>query len=167
MYLKVPKGFQKFYKKGMALKLERTIYGLKQAAYAFWKELLMAFKAMGFEKSIADPCLYFKNTRDGLVLWISWVDNCLLVGHPIQVREYKQKMNKYFDCNNVGELRDYVICKVERNEKEGMMKMTQLVSIKSFIDEFNIPHNNQLVIPASQGKSFAIGGHLDMMNEED
>jgi hypothetical protein len=53
------------------------------------------------------------------------------------------------------------------NEKEGMMKMTQPVLIKSFIDEFNISHNNQLVIPASQGKSFAIGGHLDMMNEED
>jgi Reverse transcriptase (RNA-dependent DNA polymerase) len=167
MYLKVPEGFQKFYKKGVVLKLERTIYGLKQVAYAFWKELLMAFKAMGFEKSIADPCLYFKNTRDGLVLWISWVDDCLLVGHPIQVCEYKQKMKEYFDCNNVGELRKYVGCKVERNEKEGMMKMTQSVLIKSFIDKFNISHNNQLVIPASQGKSFANGGHLDVMNEED
>jgi hypothetical protein len=55
MYLKVPEGFRKFYKKGVVLKLEWAIYGLKQAAYAFWKELLMAFKAMGFEKSIADP----------------------------------------------------------------------------------------------------------------
>jgi hypothetical protein len=26
MYLKVPDGFQKFYKKGVILKLERTIY---------------------------------------------------------------------------------------------------------------------------------------------
>jgi hypothetical protein len=102
-----------------------------------------------------------------LVLWISWVDNCLLVGHSIQVREYKQKMNEYFDCNDVGEVRKYVGCKVERNEKEGMMKMTPPVLIKSFIDKFNISHSNQLVIPASQGKLFAIGGHLEMMNEED
>ncbi len=61
MHLKVPDGSQKFYKKEVVLKLERTICGLKQAAYAFWKELLMAFKDMGFEKSVADLCLYFKN----------------------------------------------------------------------------------------------------------
>jgi Reverse transcriptase (RNA-dependent DNA polymerase) len=67
-------------KKGVVLKLERTIYGLKQEAYTFWKELLMAFKAMGFEKRVADLCLFLKNTRDGLVLWISWVDDCFLVG---------------------------------------------------------------------------------------
>jgi Reverse transcriptase (RNA-dependent DNA polymerase) len=127
----------------------------------------MAFKAMGFEKSVADPCLYFKNTLNGLVLWISWVDDCLLVGHPNQVHEYKQKINEYFYCDDVGEICKYVGCTIKRNKKEGMMKMTQPVLIKSFVDKFDIPHNNQLVIPASQGKSFAIGGHLDMMNKED
>jgi hypothetical protein len=56
------KGFQIFYKRGVLLKQKRNLYGLKQAAYAFWKALLMASKAMGFEKSVADPCLYFRYT---------------------------------------------------------------------------------------------------------
>jgi uncharacterized protein YxjI len=47
------------------------------------------------------------------------------------------------------------------------MKMTQLDLIKSFMDKFNIPNNNQLVTPASQGKSFAIGDQFDIMNKED
>jgi hypothetical protein len=68
----------------------------------------------------------------------------------IQVREYQQKMNKYFDCNDAGELHKYVGYKVKRNVKEGIMEMTQLFLIQSFMDKFNIPNNNQLVTPASQ-----------------
>ena len=41
------------------LLLLRTIYGLKQAAMAFSKKLLMAMRGMGFKRSTADPCLYY------------------------------------------------------------------------------------------------------------
>jgi len=68
LYLKVPQGFEDFYKKDEVLFLQRTIYGLKQAALAFWRELLSAFTAMGFQRSTSDPCLYFKNTEKGLVI---------------------------------------------------------------------------------------------------
>jgi Reverse transcriptase (RNA-dependent DNA polymerase) len=47
LYLKIPEGFEKYYKLLQVLKLNRTIYGLKQLAQAFWSELLKAMKAMG------------------------------------------------------------------------------------------------------------------------
>ena len=56
---------------------------------------------MGFKRSDSDPCLYFKNTDNGLVIWISWVDDCLLVGHQDEVKKYHKMMNEYFDCDNV------------------------------------------------------------------
>jgi hypothetical protein len=69
MYLQIPQGFEIYYEKGTVLKLQRTIYGLKQAAFAFWHELLMAINAMGFKRSSADPCLYFKNSeKNGIVI---------------------------------------------------------------------------------------------------
>ena len=64
MYLEVPEGFEKYYEEGTVLEFKRTIYGLKQAAFAFWKELLMAFESMGFRRSEADPCLYIKNDKN-------------------------------------------------------------------------------------------------------
>jgi hypothetical protein len=80
MYLQIPQGFEIYYEKGTILKLQRTIYGLKQAVFAFWRELLMAFNAMGFKRSSADQCLYFKNSeKNSIVIWILWVDDCLLI----------------------------------------------------------------------------------------
>jgi hypothetical protein len=90
LYMQVPEGFVNYYSGNVVLKLKRTIYGLKQAAYAFWRELLKAFKAMHFQRSKADPCLYYKWNDDGLILWISWVDDCLVAGNEKQVLNTKK-----------------------------------------------------------------------------
>ena len=44
IYMEVPEGFEQHYDpKKFVLRLLQTIYGLKQAAFAFWKKLLMCF----------------------------------------------------------------------------------------------------------------------------
>jgi hypothetical protein len=44
IYMKVPEGFESHYSNKVVLLLLCTLYGLKQSVYAFWKQLLMAFK---------------------------------------------------------------------------------------------------------------------------
>jgi Reverse transcriptase (RNA-dependent DNA polymerase) len=60
MYMRVPRGFEKFYPLDVVLLLERTIYGTRQAAMAFWMELLHVMKDIKMKQSKADPCLYYK-----------------------------------------------------------------------------------------------------------
>ena len=60
IYVEVPQGFKKFYPGNVVLLLLKCIYGLKQAAVAFWRKLLKCMKSMGMTHSTADPCLYFK-----------------------------------------------------------------------------------------------------------
>jgi hypothetical protein len=118
--------------------LKQTIYGLKKAALAFQKELLQAFKNMGFIRSSADPCLYVKDTKNGLVIWISWVGNCLLMGRKSEVSKYHAVMNSYFDFDNIGDLKEYVGCKIDKQERGNHLLITQPVIVRSFIDEFGI-----------------------------
>ena len=46
IHMEAPKGFEKHYDKDVVLKLKRCLYGLKQAAMAFWKQLLSCMKDM-------------------------------------------------------------------------------------------------------------------------
>ena len=73
LFIKVPQGFENNFNKDVVLNLNRTIYGLKQAASTFWSELLMALSDIGFTRSDADPCMYFKWGSNGLNLCLSWV----------------------------------------------------------------------------------------------
>ena len=93
VYMKVPEGFEKYYDPMYyVLLLLQTLYGLKQSAMAFWKKLLQAFQSMSFERSKADLCLYFAWTKEGLILWLSWIDDCLVVGQTEGVKKAKKMM---------------------------------------------------------------------------
>ena len=122
IYTPVPEGFEKYYPKGAFWLLLKTIYGLKQAAKMFWKMLLKAMESMGFRKSWADPCLYFNWTDDGLVLWLSWIDDCLCVGKAEAVVKAKDGMLMRFDCDDIGEVKEYLGCKIDINKEEGSLK---------------------------------------------
>jgi hypothetical protein len=63
IYMTVPDGFKRYYDpKKYVLLLRRTLYGLIQAALAFWRKLVLAFLQMQFKRSKADPCLFYKRT---------------------------------------------------------------------------------------------------------
>jgi hypothetical protein len=145
----------------------KTIYGLKQAAYAFWKKLLQAFKVMGYIRSKADPCLYFKWTLHGLVVWISWVDDCLICGNKDGVLEAKKAMMNEFDCEEVGQMKEYVGCKIDYNKEEGWMKLTQPVLLQSYNDEFDLPNGDKPNTPAVPGSVLLRGDAKDNVKTEE
>jgi hypothetical protein len=149
-YLRVPEGFSGFYPDNVVLKLLKTIYGLCRSAYVFWTPLVMAFRHMTFERSKSDPCLFFKWTVHGLVLWVTWVDDCLVCGKKEGVLAAKKQLMARFDCDEVGELMEYIGCRIDRGD--GIMKITQLVLKQSFEDEFDLPTTKTPTTPATPGE---------------
>jgi hypothetical protein len=105
---------------------------------------------MRFARSKADPCLFFKWTTYGLVVWISWVDDFLICGPKEGVMESKAQMMDVFECDDIGEMKEYVGCKVERNDK--LVKMTQPVLLQSYSDEFDLPEGATPKTPAVPGQ---------------
>ena len=164
VYLKVPEGFEQFYPKNVVLMLLKTIYGLCEAAMAFWKEMLKAFKAMQFERSTADPCMYYKWTTAGfLIVWLSWIDDCACFGMNDDVEESRKEMNQLFECDDIGDMNEYVGCKIDKSEGSigsfepeggiGSIKFTQPVMLQSFKDEFDLENQRETITPAEPGST--------------
>jgi hypothetical protein len=92
IFMEVLEGFEEFYGAYVLLLLLQTIYGLKQAAMAFLRELVKALTDMKFKRSSAEPCLYYCCTMYGLVVWLSWIDDCLVAGDKRAVEAAKEQM---------------------------------------------------------------------------
>jgi hypothetical protein len=104
---------------------------------------------MKLQRCIADPCVYFKWTENGLHLWTSWVDDLLsCVVSSDDLIQSKKIVMKHFEFDEVGELAEYIGCKVEYERNEGKMVVTQPVLIQSFIDEFELGNEKYPVTPA-------------------
>ena len=60
IYMEIPKGFERHYDPDKEVwLLLKTLYGLIQAAYAFWTLLVNAFKKIDYKRSCVDPCLFY------------------------------------------------------------------------------------------------------------
>ena len=134
VYMEVLEGFEKFYPIGCLLLLLQTIYVLCD---------------MEFDRSKADPCLYFRWTEQGLTLWTSWVDDCMSVGKRELVLDTKKGMTDWFNCDEVRELTEFVGCKLERSARQ--LRIMQPVLMQSFADEFNLPEGSAPTTPAEPG----------------
>ena len=55
----------------------------------------------------------------GLILWLFWVDGCLITGKEQANEIAKKQMMNQFDCNNVDKLKEHVGCKIDCNKEEG------------------------------------------------
>jgi hypothetical protein len=161
LYMHVPQGFETFYPGNVVLLLKKTIYGLKQSAKRFWLRLLEVVRFLEFMRSVADPCLYYKWTGRGLCLWLSWVDDCLMIGPKEEIMNVRAGILTKFECDDVGEMTEYVGCKVER--KPHCIQLTQPVLIQSLEDEFEIPEGRAPRTPADPNTVLPFIENDDMM----
>jgi hypothetical protein len=69
---------------------------------------------MRYKRSKADPCLYYRKTKHGMVIWTSWIDDCLVVEPKKAMRKAKKSMTKRINCDIMGNMEEYVGCKLER-----------------------------------------------------
>jgi len=101
---------------------------------SIWRELNKALLDMLYKQSPAVQCLHYGSTMSGLIVWLTWIDDCLIAVDAKGVAAAKERMKQRFECDDVELLTDYVGCKVERNEDS--IKFTQPVLLRSSVDEF-------------------------------
>jgi Reverse transcriptase (RNA-dependent DNA polymerase) len=79
IFMQAPKGTQ--LKPFQCVQLDRALYGLVQAAQQFYIKFAKIMGDMGFTKSYADPCLFTRKTKLGLICMVVHVDDCYAIGH--------------------------------------------------------------------------------------
>ena len=68
-----------------------------------------------------------------------------------EVKKAGKDFEDRFDSDNVGELVEYVGCKIEFRKDERSIRFTQPVMLKSFVDEFDLSNKKSRLTPADPG----------------
>jgi hypothetical protein len=69
-----------------------------------------------------------------------------VAGNEEGVLASKEQMKAKFDCDDIGEITEYVGCKVERTVE--YVRFTQPVLLQSYVDEFSIESGHPVRTPA-------------------
>jgi hypothetical protein len=80
IFMDQPSGFISSDSPNHACRLLKSLYGLKQASRSWNIKFDGYLCALGFVRSLADPCVYRRSEEDGIVILAIWVDDGLLCG---------------------------------------------------------------------------------------
>ena len=103
IYMEQPKGF-KSENSSKVCKLNRSIYGLKQASRSWNHHFDEAIHSYDLIKNEDEPCVYKKVSGSQLTFLVLYVDDILLIGNDVgMMTSMKVWLSKTFSMKDLGE----------------------------------------------------------------
>lgn len=143
IYMEIPEGFDaiKEDRRSHVLKLNKSIYGLKQASRVWNEKFTTTIVSMNFVQSQADPCIFIKydcnnNNGEPVAIIGLFVDDCFVLGQDEEVEEVKNQLMSKFNMHDLGLLSFALGIKVIQQNNN--ISISQKAYINKCLEKFNM-----------------------------
>ncbi|GJZ33086.1 retrotransposon protein, putative, ty1-copia subclass [Tanacetum coccineum] len=148
IYMEQPEGYVDPKFPNGVCKLQRAIYGLKQASRQWNKRFDEEIKRFGFIQNRDEPCVYRKASGSDVVFLILYVDDILIMGNNIpKLKEVKDYLGKCFSVKDLGEAAYILGIKIYRDRSLRLIGLNQSAYIDKILKKFNMQNSKKGFIP--------------------
>ncbi|KAJ9520542.1 hypothetical protein QJQ45_007418 [Haematococcus lacustris] len=161
IYVQQPEGFEEG-SINTVCRLQKALYGLRQAPRAWHARLSEELLSIGFKASEADPALFTLQLSTGMVYLLVYVDDCLLCtqqGDTAGLAYVKKQLSSAFKLKDLGEARWFLGMQLTRDRAEGTIKLDQ----HKFIQELVTAHSKS----AAHSKPLPMAPVVKLVREGD
>ena len=102
VYIEQPPGFEVHGRETHVCLLRKALYGLKQAPRAWYSRIDSYLVQLGFEKSEADPNLYYICVGDDTLILVLYVDDLFITGGEGLIAGCKEDLASEFEMKDIG-----------------------------------------------------------------
>jgi Reverse transcriptase (RNA-dependent DNA polymerase) len=137
IYMTIPKGLEEFTNRQLTdkcVKLNKSIYGLVQAARAWWKQFTTSLQKIGFSKCLNDNCLMMKTDKKGVTILCIYVDDVCLFGNQEAIETTIKQIETIYSIKRVGPLTEFIGVNMEMKGDD--LYLGQTDTLKRLEDKF-------------------------------
>jgi hypothetical protein len=152
VYMTQPECFTDPKYAGKICKLQKSIFGLKQASQSWNLHFDEVIKGFGFIKNVEEPCVYKKVSGSAVVFQVIYVDAILLIGNDIPMMEVnKSSLRKTFSMKDLGEASYILGIKIYRDRSKRLIGLSQDTYIEKILNQFNMQDSKKGFSPMLHG----------------
>ena len=124
VYMIQPEGFIST-DKSKVCKLQRSIYGLKQASQSWNIYFDKMIRTYGFVRNREKPYIYKQANGSIIIFLILYVDDILLIENDIPtLQEIKVQLSSQFSMNNLGEVAYILGMKIYKDRSKRLLGLS-------------------------------------------
>ncbi|KAL0463129.1 UNVERIFIED_CONTAM: hypothetical protein Slati_0200500 [Sesamum latifolium] len=125
IFMDQPEGFTTVEEEQKVCRLQRSIYGLKQASRSWNTRFDEVIRYYDFIKNDYDPCIYKKISGSSVAYLVLYVNDILLIGDDIKMLgDIKVWLSTQFSMKDMGEASYILGIKIYRNRSRRMLGLT-------------------------------------------
>ncbi|KAM1561756.1 hypothetical protein ACFX1Z_004844 [Malus domestica] len=156
IFMVQPPGFVKRGKEDMVCKLQKSIYGLKQASRQWFLKFDQVVTSHGFIENKMDDCIYLKIRGSRFIFLVLYVDDILLASSDRQLlNETKHMLSTNFEMKDLGEAYYVLGIEIVRDRQRRCLGLSQKGYIERVLNRFNMEHCNKADVPVNKGDKFS------------
>lgn len=143
-------------------KLNKALYGLRQAGRQWHAKLDSVLRDIGLTPTNADPCVYTDKIKNTFIL--IYVDDILIVSNNrARESQIKQRLSREFKVKDLGEARYCLGVEITR-DKEGIT-LSQTTYIRDILQRFRMSESKPVSTPLATNTKLTKGSNDRTENE--
>ena len=124
---------------GKVFRLNKSVYGLKQASRTCHAHLTTCLKRLGFEQCMADVCVFrLIEDRRVAITAVVHVDDIFAVRQKERCDRLCVDLNRTIPVKNLGDLKWYGGCRYSRDRKRGTLTISQQNFAEELVKKFRV-----------------------------
>ena len=150
VFLKPPEGVD--VPEDHVLKLQRSLYGLKQSPKCWNDRFHQFITGLGFDRSESDYCLYFLQRGDRVVFLVIYVDDMLMSGNSeTLLDEIVESLKQEFKMKDLGTVQRFMGLNVNYDQSERKMTIDQTHYSYQILERFGMEACKPVATPMISG----------------
>ncbi len=152
LYMMQPKGFVDPKDADKVCKLQRSIYGLKQASRSWNLRFDKVIKEFGFVQTFGESCVYKKVSGSSVSFLVLYVDDILLIGNDVELlKSVKSYLNSKFSMKDLGEASYVLGIKIYRDRSRRLIGLSQSTYLDKILKKFKMDTSKKGFLPMLSG----------------
>lgn len=152
VFISLPKGCEQIeVKEGRVLKLQKSLYGLKDSPKNWNMKFTATMRELGFHQSKFEYCLFYKNEHKCRTFIMLYVDDLLLAStEEKNVLQTKIKLKEHFKMKDLGKVNMFLGMHVVQDLEENTIALSQKFYLEKLLKKFNMFDCNAAKTPMQE-----------------
>ncbi|TYJ97931.1 gag/pol protein [Cucumis melo var. makuwa] len=152
IFMSQPEGFITQGQEQKVCKLNRSIYGLKQASRSWNIRFDTAIKSNSFDQNVDEPYVYKKINKEKVAFLVLYVDDILLIGNDVAyLTDVKAWLAAQFQMKDLGEAQYVLGIQIIRDRKNKTLVLSQATYIDKMLVRYSMQNSKNDLLPFRHG----------------